>query len=82
MTKLITAFGLLSLFTAVAVADDDTPAPAASEDKPAPVDCATLEGDEKASCEAEQAKPAAEKKSKGKGLQKSDNNRMENIEDE
>jgi hypothetical protein len=84
MTKLVGAFALLSLTTAVAWADD---APATADpvvDEPT-VDCETLEGDAKTECEAKAAADAAgaaEKDSKGKGLKKSEDNRMESLDDE
>lgn len=85
MTKLLTTFTVLGLTTAVAFADD-TPAEQ-TEAAPAEevVDCDTLEGDEKKECEAKKAaaeEPADKPAKSGKSLQKSDDNRMESLDDE
>ena len=86
MTKLVTTFALLGRTTAVAWADD---APAdqteAKPDAEEVADCDTLEGDEKKECEAKKAaaeEPADKPAKSGKSLQKSDDNRMESLDDE
>lgn len=83
MKMLIGAVAMLGLSTLALAADDAAEAPAEDE---AVVDCSTLEDAEaKAKCEADKAaaeEPAAEKAGKGKGLKKSENNKMEKFDEE
>jgi len=85
MTKMFTVFAALGLTTAVAWADD-APTPDTTEAKAEEVvDCETLEGEAKTECEAGQAAAAAAAdapKKGGKSLQKSEDNRMESVNDE
>jgi hypothetical protein len=84
MNKMLTVFAALGLTTAVAWADD-APTPDATEVKDDEVvDCETLEGEAKTECEAGKAAAAAADAPKkgGKSLQKSEDNRMESVNDE
>jgi hypothetical protein len=82
MKMLIGAVAVLGL-TTIALAADEAEAPVEEE---AVVDCTTLEdADAKAKCEADKAaaeQPADEKGGKGKGLKKSENNKMEKFDEE
>lgn len=89
MKKLIAVFAVLGLWTTIAAADEAPPAttdPATEEAAPEPVDCSTLEGEEKTKCEEEQAaapEPETGKTGKGgKGLTRSDDNRMESFDED
>ncbi len=96
MRKLIAVFALLGGLTSVAFADEaaedappavDDAATESSDDAPEAPDCTALEGEAKTACEeanaAAEAPPVEEEaaKSKGKGLTKSNNNRMTSFED-
>ena len=85
MNKMLTVFAALGLTTAVAWADD-APTPDTTEAKAEEVvDCETLDGEAKTDCEAKKAaatEAAAAPVKAGKGLQKSEDNRMESVNDE
>lgn len=81
MKMLIASVAVLGL-TTVALASDDSEAPAEEEKVE---DCSTIEdAEKKAECEAKKAEAAeGEKKGgKGKGLKKSENNKMEKFDEE
>ena len=83
MKMLIASVAVLGL-TTIALAADDSEAPAEEEKIE---DCSTIEdADKKAECEAKKAAEAegeGEKKGgKGKGLKKSENNKMEKFDEE
>jgi hypothetical protein len=85
MKMLIASVAVLGL-TTIALAADDAEAPAEEEKVE---DCSTIEdAEKKAECEAKKAAEAeaegeGEKKGgKGKGLKKSENNKMEKFDEE
>ena len=94
MKKLIAVFAVLSLWTTIAVADEAPPTTETTPDPttettpeieatPEPVDCSTLEGDEKTKCEEEQAAPEVGKTGKtGKSLNQSEDGRMESFDED
>jgi hypothetical protein len=93
MKKLIAVFGVLCLWTTIAVADEAPPAATtpdpAAETTPEPQDCSALEGDEKTKCEEAQAAPAPPTPEAGKagkggkgGLTKSEDGRMESFDED
>lgn len=77
----LATFAVLSLLSAAAFADDEK----IDKEEAQPteeVDCSTLEGEDKTACEAKQAAESEEPKKSGKGLTKSDDNRLEMVEDD
>jgi len=83
MKTLIASLCLLGL-TTVALAADDAPAADDAAAEEAAPDCSTIEdAEKKAECEASQTPaPEAGKAGKGKGLKKSEDNKMEKFDEE
>lgn len=83
MKTLIASLCLLGL-TTVALAADDAPAADDAATEESPPDCSEIEdAEKKAECEASRSPaPDEGKAGKGKGLKKSDDNKMEKFDEE